>query len=94
MYDPTPDAEEPREPSETIWMRLLWLVLIAILIGAANTVQMVLTIVQFVIMAATKGEANENIAELGNTLGNWIAKAVKYQTAASSEKPWPWTPAE
>lgn len=75
-------------------MRLLWLVLIAILIGAANTVQMVLTIVQFVIMAATKGEANENIAELGNTLGNWIAKAVKYQTAASSEKPWPWTPAE
>lgn len=94
MYDPIPDGEEPSEPSETIWMRLLWLVLIAILIGAANTVQMVLTIVQFVIMAVTEGQANENIAELGNTLGNWIAKAVKYQTAASSEKPWPWTPAE
>ena len=48
------------------------------------------TIIQFVILLINK-EPNERLADFGTDLGVWIAKAARYQTAASNVKPWPWT---
>jgi hypothetical protein len=42
-------------------------------------------------MLANRREPNEQLAEMGTTMGVWIAKAVRYQTGASEVKPWPWT---
>ncbi|MGR3708080.1 MAG: DUF4389 domain-containing protein, partial [Alterinioella nitratireducens] len=50
----------------------------------------VATVIQFIIMAVQK-ERNERLAEFGTDLGIWMAKAARYQTAASTVKPWPWT---
>ena len=71
--------------------RLIFMILIAIMISLAQTVLGVVTIIQYVIMLINKKEKNERLAEFGTDLGIWIAKAARYQTAASNVKPWPWT---
>ena len=73
-------------------MRLLHLVLVGILIGAAVAVLHVMSLVQFVIMLIDKGQPNPQIAAFGKGLGLWLAKAVQFQTAQAEVKPWPWTP--
>ena len=83
----------PQDPVEKDGMliRLIYMILIALMISIAQTVLGVATIIQFVLMVVSKGEPNERLAEFGESLGIWIAKAARYQTAASEVKPWPWT---
>ncbi len=90
---------EDRDPSdidvetdfENIWLRLVHMVLIAVLMSMASTLLGFMTVAQFLIMAFNKREPNEQLAELGTTMGVWMAKAARYQTADSEVKPWPWT---
>lgn len=72
-------------------VRLIYMILISVLLYAAQTVLWVATLVQFVVMALNRGAPNPRLAEFGESLGIWIAKAARYQTAASEVKPWPWT---
>jgi len=76
---------------ETIWMRLLNMVIVALLMSFASTLLGVLTVAQFLIMLFNKRQPNEQLGEMGTTMGVWMAKAARYQTAASEVKPWPWT---
>ena len=46
----------------------------------------------WLVLLTGKGKPNEQIAAFGNSLGSWLAKAAKFQTAASEDKPWPWSP--
>ena len=91
MPDQTQDGASGRG---TLWMRLMHLVLVAVLIGAAIMVLHVMTVVQFIIMLVDKGAPNPQIAAFGKSLGAWTAKAVMFQTAQSEDKPWPWSPLE
>ena len=81
---------EPAE-KDSLWMRLVFMILIAIMISIAQTVLGVTTVIQFVIMILSKGEPNERLADFGTSLGIWVAEAARSQTAASEVKPWPWT---
>ncbi|WP_377507186.1 DUF4389 domain-containing protein [Octadecabacter sp. R77987] len=83
--------DENESDFESIWMRLVWMIVIAVMLSASQTVLGVITVLQFIIMVFNKREPNETLAEFGTTLGVWMAKAVRYQTAASEVKPWPWT---
>lgn len=74
-----------------IWLRGLMMLLLAILIGLGQTVLHVLTVLQFILMLIEKGRPNQQIAGFGKDLGDWLAKAAAFQTAASEDKPWPWT---
>ena len=76
---------------ENIWLRLLNMVIIAFLMSMASSLLGIMTVVQFLIMVFNKREPNEQLAEMGTTMGVWMAKAARYQTAASEVKPWPWT---
>lgn len=92
--DPTEFTEPEREApdhKESLWLRLLWMVLIAMMISVAQTVLVLVTVVQFIIMLTAKGEPNERLADFGTGLGIWIAKAARFQAAASETRPWPWT---
>lgn len=71
--------------------RLIYMILIAVMISLAQTVLGVVTIIQYVIMLVNSKEKNPRLADFGTDLGIWIAKAARYQTAASNVKPWPWT---
>jgi len=79
------------EDYENIWLRLLHMVIIAVLMSMASSLLGIMTVVQFLIMVFNKREPNEQLAEMGTTMGVWMAKAARYQTAASEVKPWPWT---
>ena len=87
MHGPQFDAKE----KDSLWMRLIFMLLIAFMISIAQTVLGVMTVIQFIVMVLSKGEPNERLADFGTSLGIWIAKAARYQTAASEVKPWPWT---
>ena len=84
-------GEQPESEPDNMLMRLVYMILIAIMISLAQTILGVVTLIQFVIMLLNNRQPNENLAEFGTSLGIWIAKAARFQTAASEVKPWPWT---
>jgi succinate-acetate transporter protein len=67
------------------------MLLIAFMLSISQTVLTVLTVIQFIIMLVNNGEKNARLADFGTDLGIWMAKAARYQAAASEVKPWPWT---
>ena len=81
---------EPEQP-DTMLLRLVYMLLIAVMVSVAQTVLGIATVVQFVIMLVNNKQPNERLADFGTDLGIWVAKAARYQTAASNVKPWPWT---
>jgi succinate-acetate transporter protein len=86
------NGEQPSTPDrENLGMRLIHVLLIAFMLSIAQTVLTVLTVVQFVIMLVNNGDRNARLADFGTDLGIWMAKAARYQSAASNVKPWPWT---
>jgi len=84
------EQPEASEKDHMGW-RLLHVLLIAFMLSISQTVLTVLTVVQFIIMLVNNGERNARLADFGTDLGIWMAKAARYQSAASDVKPWPWT---
>jgi len=83
---------KPEQPvAENLFTRMIYMILISIMISFAGTVIGVLAVVQLVIMLVSNKQPNERLAALGTDVGIWVAKATRYQTAASEVKPWPWT---
>jgi succinate-acetate transporter protein len=86
------NGEQPEEAEKDhMGWRLLFMLLIAFMLSISQTVLTVLTVIQFVIMLVNNGEKNARLADFGTDLGIWMAKAARYQAAASNVKPWPWT---
>lgn len=92
MVDPAP--QPATEPQESIWLRLVWMIIIGFMLSIAQTIIYALALVQFIMMLFRQGRPNMEIAWFGKLLGDWMAKATRFQTAADEEKPWPWTPIE
>ena len=92
MVDPNTMEEPPEPEADGLWWRLLWSVIMWALISLAGSLLVASTVVQFIIMVVNKGKPNAEIAWFGQGLGSWLAKAARYQTAASEDKPWPWSP--
>jgi len=86
MTDP-----ESHSDYESLWMRLISMIIIGALLSFAQSLFWIIAVIQFIIMLANKRVPNEQLADLGTTMGVWMAKSVRYQTAASEVKPWPWT---
>lgn len=84
-------GEQPDGGHDTLAQRLLYVILIAVLLSFASTILTAITVIQFIIMLVSRGEPNPRLADFGTDLGIWIAKAARYQVAASEVKPWPWT---
>jgi len=82
--------EEPKDKDGSL-MRLVYMILIWFMLQLSLTVLGVVTLIQFVITLLQKGEPNERLAEFGESLGIWMAKASRFLVAASEVKPWPWT---
>ncbi len=84
-------GEQPVAEKDSLIQRLLYMILIAFMLSFASTILTAVTVVQFIVMLASKGAPNDRLADFGTDLGIWIAKAARYQVAASEVKPWPWT---
>ena len=79
------------ENEENILVRLVYMLLIAVMISLAQTILGAVTVLQFVVLLINNKQRNERLADFGTDLGIWMAKAARFQTAASNVKPWPWT---
>ena len=86
----TDDENEPAH-FESLWMRLVNMIIIGVLMSFVQSLFWIIAVIQFIIMLANKREPNEQLSEFGTTMGVWMAKSIRYQTAASEVKPWPWT---
>ena len=76
---------------ENTGTRILFSVIIWVMMGFASTIIGVLAILQGFVLLSNRKRPNDRIAALGTDIGIWFAKATRYITADSEEKPWPWT---
>ena len=74
-------------PDQGLLTRLIFIIIIWFMLSIASTVLGVLTVIQFILMLLSGGKPNERLADFGTDLGIWIAKAARFQTAASDVKP-------
>lgn len=86
------NAPQGGTPRKALWLRGLYMVIVALLIGAAQSMLFLLTLVQFVMMLIARGMPNAQIADAGDVLGRWMAQAAKFQSVKSDVKPWPFGP--
>ena len=82
--------DEP-EKRDSLVMRLVFMLIIWAMISLAHTILGAMTVIQYIILLINGGEPNEQLGDFGTSLGIWMAKAARYQTAASNVKPWPWS---
>ena len=82
--------DEP-DKRDSLVLRLVYMLIIWAMISLAHTILGAMTVIQYIILIINGGEPNEQLGDFGTSLGIWIAKAARYQTAASNVKPWPWT---
>lgn len=82
--------DEP-ETKDNLVMRLVYMLIIWAMISLAHTILGAMTVIQYIILLINGGQPNEQLGDFGTSLGIWIAKAARYQTAASNVKPWPWS---
>ncbi len=83
------DHAETYEPSGSVWMRGLFMVIFAVFFGLSETLLLFLAVVQFFWMLF-KREKNAAIAAFGTDLGKWLAEVAAFQTGATDDKPFPW----
>lgn len=89
---PPPDETDLEPANREVWPRILWIVVMTMLISVAQSILFAVAVLQMVFLIAQKGRPNEELGDFGAMVGAWIAKAARYQSAASDDKPWPWTP--
>ncbi len=88
----TNPATEPRKSSfgdTAVWMRGLYMLLLVLAFGVAQTLLCVTAIAQFLWLLFS-GEANRQLTQFGSSLSRWLADTARYLTCASEAKPFPW----
>lgn len=93
VNDASPAPQSAQDsPRKAVWLRGLYMIITAFLIGAAQSVLVLLALIQFVLMLVSRGTPNAQIADFGDTISKWLVVAAKFQTARSEDKPWPLGP--
>lgn len=77
------------ELPENLWMRGLYMLILALFFAIAETLLVAVALVQFFWMVFA-GEKNAALADFGKQIGNWLARVAEFQSGATEEKPFPW----
>ncbi|MGV6807433.1 MAG: DUF4389 domain-containing protein [bacterium] len=70
------------------WIRLLYMVLFAILLGLARLIIWAIAVIQFVALILT-GQDNRKLRDLGQVASKWTLQAHYFLTFNSEAKPFP-----
>lgn len=71
-----------------IWIRGLYMLLMALILHVAGTVLFVIALIQFLIMLMN-GTPNARLASFGRSLAHYFRQAVNFLTFATDEIPFP-----
>ncbi len=74
-----------------VWLRGLYMLLLALAFGIAQTLLCVTAIIQFLWLLFS-GEPNGQLTRFGSSLARWFSDAARFLTLASEVKPFPWAP--
>jgi len=89
----SPVAVTPERKSSfgdtAVWMRGLYMLLLALAFGIAQTLLCVTAIAQFLWLLFS-GQPNAQLVKFGSSLAKWVAETAKFLTFCSDEKPFPW----
>lgn len=83
----TPEWEIDDE-EENVWLRGLWMLILALLFELGRAILWITAVLQFLWLVFAK-EKNENIADFGKDLADWLSRITLYVTGASEERPFP-----
>lgn len=72
----------------SIWIRLLYMLLFAVILYIAIGLFALVTIVQFLFSLIT-GEANTNVLRFSDVLSQYINQSLRFVTFLSDDKPFP-----
>lgn len=91
MDDDALEMDEPEDfaAPDNIWMRGLWMIVMAIMFGLAQSILGVTALVQWLWMLVTK-KKNGLLVEFGDDLGLWMHDVARFQTGVTESKPFPW----
>ena len=85
----TDGSDATSSDNNHIWMRGLWMLILALLFGLAETVLLAFAVLQFLWMLFSK-EKNSFLSDAGETTGKWLHAVARFQTGATDEKPFLW----
>jgi hypothetical protein len=74
-----------------VWMRGLYMLLLVLAFGIAQTLLCVTAIAQFLWLLFS-GEPNAQLTRFGSSLARWVSDAARFLTFSSEVKPFPWAP--
>lgn len=89
LEEPGGDTRDEAEDTN-VWMRGLWMLVLALLFGIGEFVLLVAAVLQFLWLLFGK-ERNEPIAEFGRDLSDWLARIALFQAGTTEERPFPFT---
>jgi len=82
------DAPDWDAERDNVWMRGLWMLVLALLFGVGEFVLAVAAVLQFLWLLFAK-EKNAHITRFGKDLSDWLARVALFQTGATEDKPFP-----
>jgi len=88
-------SERPND-NRNIWLRGLFMLLMALTFEVCGTILCVVAIIQFVLML-TSGSPNARLVAFGHSLGDYLRQITNFQIFATEEVPFPfneWPPGE
>jgi hypothetical protein len=88
-----PRSDETQEidwddEDNNVWMRGLWMLVLAFLFGVGEFVLVVAAVLQFLWLLFAK-EKNRPIADFGADLSDWLARIALFQAGTTEDKPFP-----
>jgi succinate-acetate transporter protein len=75
--------------TEPLGLRLVYMLIVGVMLSFAQSVLILLAVIQFVIILIDNRQPNARLADLGCMVGAWVAKAARYMVGATDAKPWP-----
>jgi hypothetical protein len=87
-----PPQVESYDKPEPMWLRVIWMVILAGLTSLATSLLIVAAVLQVIAKLVNNGTPNDRIKAFGEGLARWFARTARYQTFATDEKPFPWSP--
>jgi hypothetical protein len=70
-------------------LRALHMLIFAILFGFAETLLLLLALLQLGWMVFSK-KRNPSLAQFGDQMARWLRDVARFQSGASDDKPFPW----
>jgi hypothetical protein len=82
-------SHDETDRRQAVWMRGLFMLLLAIAFSIAQLVLNAVAVVQFLWLLFTGGP-NGFLTRFGASLSAWLAESARFMTCASDDKPFPW----